>query len=169
MNNIDIKTDAQKVFQEFQKFTLKEMQKAEKEAIKKAAGQLQKEVRKSLKKSLPNASKKSDRYTDTLIKGVRSTGVKKGKNNGEQAAYVTIMSNRQQGSGSFRLIFFEMGTTERYAYTRKTDHKPAYRGKIHALNFYESAYSRFKNDYDKIIDDELAKAIEKINKKKNFK
>lgn len=159
MNKINITTDADKAFETWKEFTLKEMDKAEKAAIRKAASQLQKEVRGSLKKSLHAASKRGQKLT----KEVRITKVKKDKKSGDYATYVTIMPKGRQGGV---LIFFELGTQPRYAYTRKTNHKQAFRGKIAALNFYESAYSRFKNEYDKIISDELEKAIKKINEKR---
>ena len=159
-----IETNAIEVWDKFERFETKEMKKALVGGLRGAASELRKSVKRELKQSIPNSNKKNPKYYDTLAQGVRITKVKEMK--GYFQVYTTIASNRKTGSGSFRLHILEGGTTQRYAYIRGGNHKPAYRGKIKSYNFFDSALSSFRPLQEKIIQNEIDKAIIKINNKK---
>lgn len=160
--NKEITTNAKEVWDAFENFTQKEMKKAITSGLRKAAGELRKEVRSNLRKEINGATKHNPKFNDTLSQGVRITKV---KNNGSYfSVYTTIASNRKTGSGSYRLHFLEAGTVGRYAYIRKSGHKPAYRGSIKPYNFFDNAKAGFNSD--KIIQTEIDKAVIKINNKK---
>jgi len=159
-----IETNAKEVWDMFESFEIKEMKKALVSGLKGAASELRKGVRKELKQAIPNSNKKNPKYNDTLAQGVRITKVKEMK--GYFQVYTTIASNRKTGSGSFRLHFLEGGTIQRTAYLRKTNHKPSFRGQIKPYNFFDRALTTFRPQQDKIIQNEIDKAIIKINSKK---
>jgi len=159
-----IETNAKEVWDMFESFETKEMKKALVSGLKGAASELRKGVRKELKQSIPNSNKKNPKYNDTLAQGVRITKVKEMK--GYFQVYTTIASNRKTGSGSFRLHILEGGTTQRHAYIRSSNHRPAFRGQIKPYNFFDRALATFRPQQDKIIQNEIDKAIKKINNKK---
>lgn len=158
-----IKTNAVKVWRNFEQLETKEMKKALVAGLKGAANTLRKGVRNELKSSVKNANKKNPKFNDTLVHGVRTTKVKDG--NGFFYVYTTIASSRKTGSGSYRLHFLENGTQPRYAYTRKTSHAKAFRGQIRPLNFFHKAEAAFKPNYDRILQSEIDKAVTRINNK----
>ena len=153
-----IETNADKVYAEFKELSTKEMRKALRNAISRAASQLQRETKKELRKSMPTATRKG-RYPDSLADAVKRSKIEETKR-GEISAKVHIMGSRRTGSGTFRLRFFEKGTTP-----RRTS-KGYNRGSIKALHFFASAQSAFYAEYDRILTDEIQKAINKINAKK---
>lgn len=153
-----ITTNADEVYNKFLELTTKEMKKALKTGVTKAANQLRTATKKTLKQAFPKSNIKG-RYNDRLIDAVRRSKVEENKQH-EISTKVHIMGNRDTGSGTFRLRFFEKGTT-----LRKT-RKGYNRGSIKALYFFRDANSQFQQEYDKILTDEIARAIDKINKKK---
>lgn len=167
MSKTVIETNAKKVWDAFEELETKEMKSALKKGLVKAAGELRKEVRKELRKDIPSSTKKNPKYVDTLSAGVRITKVKDMKTYFH--IYTTIASSRKSGSGSYRLHFLEAGTQPRYAYTRKTNHKPAFRGSIKPYNFFSRAEATFKPRAGKIIEEEVDKAAVKINNKKKLR
>lgn len=155
---IDIKTDAKEVWDMFYSFETKEMKKALTTGLRNAASQLRKGVRKELKNKIPSSTKKNPKYNDSLSQGVRITKVK--EREGYFYTYITIASNRKTGSGSFRLHILEGGTNPRYT------KKGYYRGQIKPYNFFTAALSTFRPQQDRILQQEIDKAVVKINKKK---
>lgn len=153
-----IETNADKVFEAFRELSTKEMRRALRSAIGHAASQLQRETKKELRKSMPTATRKG-RYPDSLTDAVLRSKIQETKK-GEISAKVHIMGNRRTGSGTFRLRFFEKGTTP-----RRTS-KGYNRGSIKALHFFASAQSAFYAEYDRILSDEIQKAINKLNNKR---
>lgn len=168
MSNFDITTDAVEVYAAFEEFTLSEMRKALKAAVKETSKQLQKLTKQNLKKSVHNTNRQNPKFNDTLEKGVRTTKVWEA--DGTFNAKVRIDSSRNSGSGSYRLHILEKGTFKtpnRYAYTKgKHTHKPSYRGSLRAYNFFENAKNEYLPKYEKAINDAVAKAVDRINKKK---
>lgn len=153
-----ITTNADKVYEQFLELTTKEMKKALKQGVTKAANQLRTATKKSLKQALPKSNVKG-RYNDKLVDAVMRSKVTEDKQH-EISTKVHIMGNRNAGSGTFRLRFFEKGTG-----LRKT-RKGYNRGMIKGLFFFQSANTAFQSDYNNILNDEIAKAIDKINKQK---
>lgn len=153
-----ITTNADEVYNKFLELTTKEMKKALKTGVTKAANQLRTATKKTLKQAFPKSNIKG-RYNDRLIDAVRRSKVEENKQH-EISTKVHIMGNRDTGSGTFRLRFFETGTG-----LRKT-RKGYNRGSIKALYFFKSANSQFQQQYDRILNDEIARAIDKINKQK---
>ncbi len=157
-NGTTIETNADKVFAEFRELSTKEMRKALRNAIGRAASQLQRETKKELRKSMPTATRKG-RYPDSLADAVKRSKIEETKH-GEISAKVHIMGSRRTGSGTYRTRFFEKGTKQ-----RKTA-KGYNRGSIKALYFFATAQAAFYAEYDRILNDEIQKAITKINGKK---
>lgn len=153
-----IETNADKVFADFRKLTTKEMRKALRAAITRAASQLQRETKRELRKTMPTATQKG-RYPDSLADAVRRSKIEETKK-GEISAKVHIMGTGRTGSGTYRLRFFEKGTKQ-----RRTA-KGYNRGSIKALLFFVLAQTSFYNEYDRILRDEIPKAVNKINSKK---
>lgn len=163
-----IETDAQEVFSKFREFTSKEMKRALTNALKKAARGLVKQTKMNLKSSVKNSNKVNPKFQDTLLEGIRNTKVYPMKD-GTLATKVRIDSNRKTGSGSYRLKILEKGnfrTRPRYAYTRTTGHKLAYRGNIRAYNFFKTAKESYMPQYDRIFSEALSQSVNKINNKK---
>ena len=161
-----METDADEVFIKFKDLSIKEMKKALTQAIRESAMGLRKEVRANLRKSVKGANKKSEKYEDTLLQGVRMTKTK--ERNGEINAYVTITSNQKKKSQSYKLKFVEIGTKKRYTTYWKGNKlkKERYTGEITASHFYERAVENYQSKADKIMMDAIKKAVDKINNKK---
>lgn len=153
-----ITTNADKVYDDFLELSTKEMRKALKTGITKAANQLRTATKKSLKSALPKSNVKG-RYNDRLVDAVKRSKVSESKSH-EISTKVHIMGTRDTGSGTFRLRFFELGTVPRK--TRRGYN----RGSLKALRFFANANASFSEDYGKILNDEIAKAVENINRKK---
>ena len=153
-----IETNADKVFEAFRELSTKEMRMALRSAIGRVASQLQRATKKQLRMDMPTATKKG-RYSDSLTDAVKRSKIEETKR-GEINAKVHIMGSRRTGSGTFRTRFFEKGTAP-----RRTS-KGYNRGSIKALHFFASAQSAFYAEYDRILSDEIQKAINKINSKR---
>ena len=128
----------------------------EKKALRKAANELRKTSRANLRKELPKANKKG-KYNDTLIDGVRSSVYEVTEG---MEAKVHIMGKRSSGSGTFRTRFFEGGTVVRKTKAGKN------RGKLKALDFFNSAVASTKGKVTDTLDAELSKSIQAIADKK---
>lgn len=159
-----IETNAIPVWNEFEKLETKEMKKALVAGLKGTANALKKGVKTELGIAVQNSYKKT-RYGDSLQQGVRTTKVKDMKN--FFYCYTTIATNRKKSSSSsFILHFFEQGTAPRYAYIRKGGHARSFRGYIKPKNFFDTALGKFMPNQSKIFNDEIDKAVARINKKK---
>ncbi len=152
-------TNATKVFKDFKELTSKEMKKALKSALNKASGKLRNETRSTLRTMMPSASKSSAKYSDRLIDAVRKSKIEETKK-GDITSAVHIMGTRDATSGTYRLRFFEKGTRKRQ--TRKGYN----RGIIQPLYFFRTASTAFKAEYNQILSDYIAKAVDKINNTK---
>lgn len=155
-----IETNAVEVYDKFLDLTTKEMRKALRSAVTTAASKLRGETRKVFRSVLPAAKSHSTKYNDTLLDAVKRSKVEETKQ-GEISAKVHIMGSRNTGSGTFRARFFEKGTRPR------TTRKGYNRGTIRPLAFFAAANATFQGEYDKILNSEISKAIERINKAKN--
>lgn len=153
-----ITTNADEVYNKFLELTTKEMKKALKQGVGKAANQLKNATKKSLKQALPESNRKG-KYNDKLVDAVRRSKVEENKQH-EITTKVHIMGVKNTGSGTFRLRFFEKGTG-----LRKT-RKGYSRGSIKALYFFRDANATFQQEYDRILNDEINKVIDKINRQK---
>lgn len=129
----------------------------QKKVLRKAGNVVKKDARAKLRQSLPNASKRTPKYSDTLLDAIRvsvwedSTGV---------YSKVHTMGTRKKTSGTFRAKFFEGGTVVRQTKEGKN------RGAISPLYFFGSALSSTMGEVESTIDRELTKAIEEIANKK---
>ena len=138
------------------------MRQTLRKAVQTAANKLRGDTKRIFKSSLPTARNRNPKYNDTLVDAVRKSKVEE-TSRGEISSKVHIMGTRATGSGTYRARFFEKGTAQRH--TRKGYN----RGSLKALYFFQSANTTFQSDYDKILNDAIAKAIAKINAKKNNK
>lgn len=125
----------------------------QRKVLRKAANVLRTDARSKFRKELPSASRKSKKYSDSLIKAIM-TSVKEGDEGID--AKVHIMGSRSKTSGTFRTRFFEGGTEARQT-------KKGYnRGKIKPLNFFQSAVDATRNKVQSTLDSELSKTIQEI-------
>lgn len=154
-----IVTNADEVYDKFLELTTKEMRKALRKGVQNAANKLRGETKKVFRSALPAARHRNTKYNDTLLDAVRRSKVEETKR-GEISAKVHIMGTRNTGSGTFRARFFEKGTKARR--TRKGHN----RGAITAIGFFATANTTFNVEYDKILNGEISKAIERINRAK---
>lgn len=154
-----IETNADKVFESFLELSTKEMRKALRQGVQNAANKLRGETKKVFRSALPAARRRSSKYNDTLLDAVKRSKVEETKG-GEISAKVHIMGTRNTGSGTFRARFFEKGTKQRR--TRKGYN----RGSIAPLGFFATANASFQPEYNKILNNEISKAIERINRAK---
>ena len=157
-----ITTNADEVYKAFLELNTKEMKKALKTGITKAANSLRQATRKSLKTALPQSNVKSPKYNDKMTDAVRRSKIEESKQH-EISAKVHIMGTRNTGSGTYRTRFFEKGTGLRR--TRKGYN----RGQLKGLYFFQSANAAFQQEYEKTLNNEIAKAIKKINDSKTNK
>ena len=161
-----IETDALKQYEAFQELTAKEMKKALSQGLRKASSKVRTAIRKELKQSVKGANKSTSKYDDTLQQGVRTTKVR--EKDGQILTHVTISSNNKKGSGSFRLKFFDNGTNVRYAETLngKPLKKKRKTGAIKAYNFFQRGLEVSADDFNKTLETEINKAVNKINDNK---
>lgn len=138
--------------------SLKEITQVSKSALKKAAGELKKNTQRNLVSDLGDAATSRGKYFDTLVDAVRITKY----DNREDSIAVHVMGTRTTGSGTFRLRFFEGGTSGRKTTGRGKD---SYSNKdLKPLRFFERAMR--STPVDEIIVRQIDKAVDKINKKK---
>lgn len=154
-----IVTNADEVYNKFLDLSTKEMRKALRQGVQNAANKLRGETKRVFRSALPAARHHNAKYNDTLLDAVKRSKVEETKQ-GEISAKVHIMGTRNTGSGTFRARFFEKGTKPRR--TRKGYN----RGSIAPLGFFATANATFQGDYDKILNNEISKAIERINRAK---
>lgn len=160
-------TNAVDYYEEFRKLTVDEMHRALKKGVAKALKKIQKEAVSNLKSNYNNTDIVNPKYNDTLASGIRVSKIKT-NSSGVIEGVVRAHSNGKHGSGTYRLHFLEQGTRERYAKTRngKPLKKHAYRGKIVARKFFKPAVDANLAIWDSIIEEEVEKAINKINNRK---
>jgi len=158
-SNIHIETNADIEYDDFFTLTTKELKKAIKDGIRKGINLIRSAGRQSLRAKMGRAANHHNpKYNDTLQQGVRGTRIV--EKEGEQYGYVTITSNRKTGSGSYRLIFFEGGTVQRF--TRKGYN----RGSIRANFFFSEVVNSTETQVQDVIDKGISDSIQKINQRK---
>ena len=154
-----ITTNAKVEYDDFLALNKKELKKAITTGIRKGLSLLRTAGRASLRAVFGSkASHHNPKYNDTLQQGVRNTRVF--DRNNDIYGYTTITSNRKTGSGSYRLIFLEGGTVQRY--TRKGYN----RGSIKASYFFTNAVSSNITAAQDAIDQGITDAVNKINSAK---
>ena len=132
------------------------MKKVRREVLKKSATKLVKATRKNLKSVTKRANSRNWWNNKTLQSGVRYR-----INQDVSEVKIHIM-------GDYRLIFLEKGTVLRYTTGKKPSRRQkrkAYRGKINAKWFFKNARSSTQHDIESEINEEISKAVEKINEK----
>lgn len=154
--SVTIETNADQVYNSFLNLTTKEMRKALRQGVQNAANKLRGETKRVFRSALPAARRHNSKYNDTLLDAVKRSKVEENQR-GEISAKVHIMGTRNTGSGTFRARFYEKGTRQRR--TRKGYN----RGSIAPLGFFATANASFGADYNNILNNEIAKAIERIN------
>ena len=135
----------------------KEILKARKKGMNKAVGKIRNKTKALIKSSLPAAKNHNPKYNDTMLSGAKVSKYKDNDLVGEAIAGAHIMGTRKTGSGSFRLRFFEDGTTSR---TTKRGYR---RGKVSGKHFFKNAVDSEISKAPSIIERELEKAIERCN------
>ena len=157
MAETKFETNAVRVYEKFIKLNTKEMGRALKTGVRKGLLFIRNKARKRFRTLFPSGSRLNSKYNDKLIEGIRATKVKEDKRDGIRG-FVLITSNRKTGSGSYRLVFLEGGTVNRYT-------KKGYnRGSIRASFFFTSSVNDSQSDYNDTVVNELEKAVDKINK-----
>lgn len=150
----------------------KEILKARRRGLNRAVVTIKNATKKLLRSLLPSSTSKSKKYGDSLIDGVRVTKYKENSLIGDAIASVHVMGVRTKTSGTFRLRFFEGGTTSRYIGTHKRKSKKGnvhtvmghYVGRIKSYGFLRKGVAEKIGEVPSIIDREILKAIEKCNK-----
>ena len=160
-------TNAVDYYEEFRKLTVDEMNRALRKGVSRALNKIKKDAIQNLQANYRNTDIVNPKYNDTLVSGIRVSRIKTGAN-GVIEGTVRAHSNGKHGSGTYRLHFLEQGTKDRYAKTRngKPLRKSAYRGKIVARKFFKPAVDATVAQWETIINEEVEKAINKINSKR---
>lgn len=157
MAKTNFETNATEVYEKFIKLNTREMGRALKTGVRKGLLFMRNQARKRFRIFFPSGTIRNPKYTDSLMEGIRATKVKDDKKDGVKG-FVLITSNRRPGSGSYRLIFLEGGTVNRYT-------KKGYnRGSIKASFFFTTTVDENENAYKERVISELDKAVDKINK-----
>jgi len=156
MANTEFTTNMDEVYEKFIKLNVREMGRALKTGVRKGLLLIRNKARQRFRALFPSGTKQNPLYRDKLIDGIRATKVQDDKEDGVKG-YVLITSNRRSGSGSYRLVFLEGGTVQRY--TRKGYN----RGSIAASYFFTTTVDSNQGQYDETVLRELDKAIDKIN------
>lgn len=154
----DFETNANEVYDKFVKLSVKEMGQAVRTGIRRGLLFIRNDARRSFRTLFPSGSKINSKYHDKLIDGIRATKVKDQGRAG-YVGYVLITSNRKTGSGSYRLVFLEGGTTVRYTKKRYN------RGRITASYFFTNTVQRDYGAYENELVKTIDKTVDKINKK----
>lgn len=149
---MNISTNMSVEFNNISKKLTKEVLKARRRGMNKAASKIRNTTRKLIKSSLPNAAHSE------IINAARVTKYREDKTLGEAVAGAHIMGANQKGSREYILRFFEDSSTENRQ-TRKKHN----RGKLTGKHFFGNAVNQELPKAPKIIDDEIKKAIEKLN------
>mgnify|MGYP003288636318 CR=1 FL=1 len=137
----------------------RETTKAIRKGLKKELISIRNKARKNLKSGVNNSNTINPKYSDTLLQGIRIIGPKNDKKyKSTISGCVSIMSNRKKGSGSFRLIFLEGGTSN-----RRSRKNQRYLGDIKPRRFFKSAHSGSEeSNAIKNISEEMDKALKKL-------
>ena len=143
-------------FDVFRCLPLSAFTKLVQKAVNIGAGALKDAIKDKVKRAMPAASQKSakSKYDDTLLSAVR---IGRWREEGENADIrsVHILGSRRQGSGTYRLRFYEEGGE------RGDKDTPTWRGEISGYHFFEHA-TREVNP-QQIIMEKLTKALKQIN------
>lgn len=163
--NDDVQIQWQNISKNFSKAVIRGRRKG----MNKVATEIKKTTKQLVKSSLPKAASSNSKYSDKMIDAVRTTKYKESTLVGEAIAGVHIMGTRKTGSGTFRLRFFEAGTSERFVKTHKRKGKNGTytvkghsTGKVDGKWFFKSAVNSRINEAEKIIADNIRKALENI-------
>ena len=149
-------TNMDEVYEKFIKLNVREMGRALKTGVRKGLLLIRNKARQRFRALFPSGTKQNPLYRDKLIDGIRATKVQDDKKDGVKG-FVLITSNRRPGSGSYRLVFLEGGTVQRY--TRKGYN----RGSIAAYYFFTTTVDSNQGRYGETVLRELDKAVDKIN------
>ena len=156
MANTEFTTNMDEVYEKFIKLNVREMGRALKTGVRKGLLLIRNKARQRFRALFPSGTKQNPLYRDKLIDGIRATKVRDDKKDGVKG-FVLITSNRRPGSGSYRLVFLEGGTVQRY--TRKGYN----RGSIAASYFFTTTVDSNQGRYGETVLRELDKAVDKIN------
>lgn len=156
MANTEFTTNMDEVYEKFIKLNVREMGRALKTGVRKGLLLIRNKARQRFRALFPSGTKQNPLYRDKLIDGIRATKVQDDKKDGVKG-FVLITSNRRPGSGSYRLVFLEGGTVQRY--TRKGYN----RGSIAASYFFTTTVDSNQGQYGETVLRELDKAVDKIN------
>lgn len=156
MANTAFTTNMDEVYEKFIKLNVREMGRALKTGVRKGLLLIRNKARQRFRALFPSGTKQNPLYRDKLIDGIRATKVQDDKKDGVKG-YVLITSNRRTGSGSYRLVFLEGGTVQRY--TRKGYN----RGSIAASYFFTTTVDSNQNTYKETVISEIDKTVNKIN------
>lgn len=167
INNIELKTNADKVYEEFLDFTLKEMRKALIGGLRGALNVIKKDAKQNLRKTVKNSNKVRQPFNDSLQQGIRLSKIRANEN-GVYTGVVRSHSNNKHGSGSYRLPMLDGGTMDRFVKTRNGAmlRKPAFRGRITPRRFFQDAMSNADREFKRNLENETLKVVNKINIKK---
>lgn len=149
--------DPSQIMKMFEEFDEKSRKKVFRGTLQKAAGILVRETRKKLKEHIGEAANHKNYWNGKkLSAGVR---YKVARNN--RMVKVNILND-------YRLKFFELGTAQRYNRTRNgySLKKKANRGSIQPMYFFKDAKASSEQRVFSTINENLAKTIERINKKR---
>ena len=149
-------TNMDEVYEKFIKLNVREMGRALKTGVRKGLLLIRNKARQRFRALFPSGTKQNPLYRDKLIDGIRATKVQDDKKDGVKG-FVLITSNRRPGSGSYRLVFLEGGTVQRF--TRKGYN----RGSIAASYFFTTTVDSNQGRYGETVLRELDKAVDKIN------
>ena len=156
MANTEFTTNMDEVYEKFIKLNVREMGRALKTGVRKGLLLIRNKARQRFRALFPSGTKQNPLYRDKLIDGIRATKVRDDKKDGVKG-FVLITSNRRPGSGSYRLVFLEGGTVQRF--TRKGYN----RGSIAASYFFTTTVDSNQGRYGETVLRELDKAVDKIN------
>ena len=163
-----INTDATKVYKNFVKLSIGEMNKSLKSGLRKALTAIRKQAVINLNSLVKNARKRNPKYNDTLQKRVRSTKLWENRN-GDIVGKVLVSSTRDTGSGSFRLQILESGSYivgERFAKTYKGVplKKKKSTGVLRGRFYFKKTQDEMDSYYQSTMNDAIGDAVNKINR-----
>lgn len=157
----DIITNVEEAYKHNYSLTVKEVGKTLRTGMRKAINVIVKDTKKNLRVSVHGVSKKNPKYSDTLLSGVRASKVYIAKNGGA-VGFAKISRRKKAGSGAFRLLFLEQGTTPE----RKLRKNGANRGGITGKWFFKSAVDSGAPKFESNMIKAINEAIDRINKSK---
>lgn len=152
----EFECNADNIFKKFVTLNQKEMKKALKAGVRRGILVIRNDARRLFRSMFPKGAIKNPKYNDTLIEGIRATKVKEDSKH-NIIGYVLATSNRRTGSGSFRLVFLEGGTVDRYT------KKGYYRGRLRPGLFFSNTVAADTIRYEREVLHAVEKTIDKIN------